>query len=161
MLQSLLAERVPVRDLPTIVETLSDYAGSTKDTDVMAEYVRMALKRQISELYKDNTGRINVFTIDPALEQQLSDSVQSTKQGLMLVCDPALSDAVIKAVGEQVIRMQNLGLTPVCICSPNVRLALRRLLEPTQRALAVVSYNEMLPNVDIVSLGMVKVQNDN
>ncbi len=161
VLQSLLAERVPIRNMATIVETISDYIGSTKDADVLAEYVRMSLKRQITEMYKDNRGRLNVFTIDPAIEQQLAESVQNTKQGLMLVLEPALTEKIIQKVGENVARMEETGLTALCICSPNIRLALRRLVEASYPSLAVISYNEVLPNVEIISTGMVRLQDDN
>ncbi|MBD3401818.1 flagellar biosynthesis protein FlhA [candidate division GN15 bacterium] len=161
VLTALLAERIPVRDLSTILETMSDYAPITKEADVLAEYVRMSLKRQISELYKDTTGRINVFTIDPAIEQQLSESVQNTKQGLMLVMDPSLTEVLLTKIGEEAEKMLAAGLTPVCICSPNIRLALRRLLEAGLPALAVISYNEVVPNVEIVSTGVVRLTDDN
>ena len=161
VLQSLLRERVPIRDLATIVETISDYAGATKDTDVLAEYVRMALKRQITEINKDKEGKISVFTIDPVVEQQLSESVQSTKQGLMLVLDPALSETLLEKVGQQVTAFSALGHTPLCICSPNIRLALKRLLEAAYPNLVVVSYNEIMPDVELVSMGMVRLQDDN
>jgi flagellar biosynthesis protein FlhA len=161
VLESLLSERVPIRDLATIVETASDYAQVTKETDVLAEYCRMALKRQITEMYRDMKGKINVFTIDPAVEQRLSESVQNTKQGLMLVLDPAMSEALLKGLGEEVERMSNAGLTPVCICSPNIRLALRRLVEASFPSLAVVSYNEILPDAELISTGMVRIEDDN
>ena len=158
ILQALLAERVPIRDLATIVETASNYAQATKEADVLAEYVRMSLKRQITEMSKDNIGKVNVFTIDPALEQQLADSVQNTKQGLMLVLEPQMTERLLARIGREAEKMQTAGLTPVCICSPNVRLALRRLVEAGLPALMVVSYNEILPNVEIVSTGMVRLQ---
>ena len=161
VLQALLKERVPIRDLATILETVSDYIGATKEPDVLAEYVRMALKRQITEMYKDDSGKINVFTIDPALEQQMADSVQNTKQGLMLVMDPVLTEKILKQLGQEADKMQSAGLTPLCIVSPNVRLALRRVTEAALPSLAVVSYNEILPNVEIVSTGMVRLQDDN
>jgi len=161
VLQALLRERVPIRDLATILETVSDYIGATKEADVLAEYARMALKRQITQMYKDDSGKINVFTIDPALEQQMADSVQNTKQGLMLVMDPGLTEKVLVQIGKQAEKMQSSGLTPLCIVSPNVRLALRRLTEAALPSLAVVSYNEILPNVEIVSTGMVRLQDDN
>ncbi|HVP06289.1 MAG TPA: flagellar biosynthesis protein FlhA, partial [Candidatus Acidoferrum sp.] len=160
VLQALLAERIPVRDLATIVETVSDYIGATRDADVLAEYVRMALKRQISELYRDNQGKINVFTLDPPVEQKLSDSVQNTKQGLMLVLDPAMTDSLIKKIGVEVDRMQKIGLTAICLCSPNVRLALRRLVEASHPSLTVISYNEILPSIDLVSMGTVRLSDD-
>ncbi len=161
VLQALLAERIPIRDLATIVETISDYIGQTKDTDVLAEYARMALKRQISELYKDNSGKVNVFTLDPAIEQQLSDSVQNTRQGLMLVLDPALTDTLIKRMSQFADKLITTGLAPVCICSPNIRLALRRLIESNLPSLAVISYNEVMPTAELVSVGMVRLANDN
>ena len=160
VLQTLLRERVPVRDLATILETISDYIGATKESDVLAEYVRMALKRQITEMYKDKEGKINLFTIDPAVEQKLGEGVQNTKQGLMLVLDPAMTDKLLKNTGEMVNQMQNKGLVPVCICSPNIRLALRRLFESKYPGLALVSYNEILPDAELVSLGMVRLQDD-
>jgi flagellar biosynthesis protein FlhA len=158
VLQALLAERVPIRDLATIVETASDYSTATKEPDVLAEYVRMSLKRQITEMNKDDAGKVNVFTIDPALEQQLADSVQNTKQGLMLVIDPQLTERLMEEIGKEVQKMQSAGLTPVCICSPNVRLALRRLVEASYPSLVLVSYNEITPNVELVSTGMVRTQ---
>jgi len=158
ILQALLAERVPIRDLATIVETASNYAHATKEADVLAEYVRMSLKRQITEMGKDDTGKVNVFTIDPALEQQLADSVQNTKQGLMLVLEPQMTERLLAQIGREVEKMQTVGLTPICICSPNVRLALRRLVEAGLPTLMVVSYNEILPNVEIISTGMVRLQ---
>lgn len=160
VLEALLNERIPVRDLPTIVETVSDFAASTKEPDILAEYVRMSLKRQITELYKDDKGKINVFTIDPAVEQQLSESVQNTKQGLMLVLEPALTDLLLKRMGEMVEVMQSNGLTPICICSPNIRLALRRLLENSFPGLALISYNEVVSTVELVSTGMVRLRDD-
>ncbi|MDZ4724410.1 MAG: flagellar biosynthesis protein FlhA [candidate division Zixibacteria bacterium] len=161
VLQTLLAERIPVRDLATIVETIADYIGMTKESDVLAEYVRMALKRQITELHRNEQGAIHVFTIDPALEQQMADGVQNTKQGLMMILDPALTETIIKRTGEQVSLMQTRGFTPVCICSPNIRLALRRALEVSHPTLAVISYNEILPHIDVISTGLVRLHHDN
>jgi len=161
VLVSLLAEKIPIRDLATILETTSDYIGATKDSDVLAEYVRMSLKRQITDLYRDKSGKINVFTIDPQIEQQLADSVQNTKQGLMLVMDPAFTEALIEKIKSQSELMQSAGYVSVCICSPNIRLALRRLVEASCPSLAVVSYNEILPDVELVSTGMVRLNDDN
>ncbi len=161
ILIGLLKERVPVRDLASIVETASDYIGVTKDTDVLTEYVRMALKRQITDLYRGRDNKIHVFTIDPGVEQQLSDSVQSTKQGLMLVLDPAMTESLIGKMGVQADLMSAGGHSPVCICSPNIRLALRRLVEAAKPQLAVISFNEVLQDVELVSTGMVRLGDDN
>ncbi|MDH4155879.1 MAG: flagellar biosynthesis protein FlhA [candidate division Zixibacteria bacterium] len=161
VLQSLLKERVPIRDLATILETVSDYIGATSETDVLAEYARMSLKRQITDLYKDRKGRVSVFTFDPTLEQQLGEAIQNTKQGLMLVLEPILAEKLLNKIGEQAELMQAGGHLPLCICSPNIRLALRRLIEASHPQMAVVSYNEILSEVEIVSTGMVRLQDDN
>jgi flagellar biosynthesis protein FlhA len=161
VLQSLLLERIPIRDLATIVETISDYYSATKETDVLAEYVRMSLKRQITNIYKDKDNRIHVFTIDPAIEQMLADAVQNTKQGLMLVINPADSERLIKAVGRQVENITTAGHTPICLCSPNIRLAVKRLTEAAQPSLVMLSYNEISNNVEVISTGTVRLGDDN
>jgi len=161
VLQTLLRERIAVRDLSTILETVSDYIGSTHEADVLSEYVRMALRRQITDQHTDAKGKISVFTIDPAIEQTLADAVQNTKQGLMLAIDPALAETLLKRIAEQVEAQQNNGISPACICSPNIRLALRRLVETRFAALAVLSYNEILPDTEVMSTGMVRMQDDN
>jgi flagellar biosynthesis protein FlhA len=161
VLQSLLLERIPIRDLATIVETISDYYSATKETDVLAEYVRMSLKRQITNIYKDKDNRIHVFTIDPAIEQMLADAVQNTKQGLMLVINPADSERLIRAVGRQVENITTAGHTPICLCSPNIRLAVKRLTEAAQPSLVMLSYNEISNNVEVISTGTVRLGDDN
>ncbi len=161
VLQQLLRERVAVRDLATILETVSDYIGATKEADVLSEYARMALKRQITESHKDAHGRISVFTIDPMVEQTLAESVQNTKQGLMLAVDPAMAETLLTRIGEQIDAQQNNGINPTTICSPNIRLALRRLVEAKFPHLSVLSYNELMPDAEVVSTGMVRLQDDN
>jgi flagellar biosynthesis protein FlhA len=161
VLQALLVERIPIRDLATIVETVTDYYQATKEPDVLAEYVRMALKRHITNLYKDKENRIHVFTIDPAVEQMLTDAVQNTKQGLMLVVAPADSERLLKAIGRQIDRMSTAGQVPICLCSPNIRLALKRLSEAPYPSLVILSYNEISNNVEVISTGVARPGNDN
>ncbi|MEW5924164.1 MAG: flagellar biosynthesis protein FlhA [Candidatus Zixiibacteriota bacterium] len=161
ILQTLLIERIPVRDMATIMETITDMYPGTKETDVLSEYVRMALKRQITEMYKDKNNKIYVFTIDPSIEQMLTDSVQHTKQGLMLVTPPAETERLVKAVGRLIVKAETSGQTPICLSSPNIRLALKRLTEATYPSLVVLSYNEISNNVEVISNGIVGFGNDN
>ncbi len=161
VLKSLLNERIPIRDLATIIETITDYYQATKETDVLAEYVRMALKRQITEMHKDKNNKIYVFTIDPAIEQMLTESVQNTKQGLMLVTSPADSERLVKAITIQMDKHTTAGHSPICLSSPNIRLALKRLTEAACPALIILSYNEISNNVEVVSTGIVRFGNDN
>lgn len=161
ILQTLLSERIPIRDMATIMETITDMYPGTKETDVLSEYVRMAMKRQITEMYKDKSSKIHVFTIDPSIEQMLTDSVQHTKQGLMLVTPPAETERLLKAIGRLIIKAETSGQTPICLSSPNIRLALKRLTESTYPSLVILSYNEISNNVEVISNGIVGFGNDN
>jgi len=161
VLQALLTERIPIRDLATIMETVTDIYPNTKETDVLAEYVRMSLKRQITDMYKDKDNKIHVFTIDPAVEQMLTESVQHTKQGLMLMTPPAETERLINAIGTQIDKIEAAGFTPICLSSPNIRLALKRLTESKWPLLVILSYNEISNNVEVISNGVVGFANDN
>jgi len=160
VLQALLSERIAIRNLPTIMEATADFYHSTKEPEILAEYVRMALKRQITNMYRDQNGRITVFTIDPAIEQVLTDSVQNTKQGLMFITDPAFSEKLVKRVGKAMSKLSLAGLTPICLCSPNIRLALKRLTEAAHPQLVVLSYNEITNDVEILSNDVVRLEDD-
>ncbi|MEW6014923.1 MAG: flagellar biosynthesis protein FlhA [Candidatus Zixiibacteriota bacterium] len=161
VLQALLSERIPVRNLATIIETISDYYTVTKEPDVLAEYVRMALKRQITDLYKDKDNKIYLFTIDPAIEQMLTDAVQNSKQGLMLVISPSDSQRLLNAIGKQIDNITAAGHLPICLSSPNIRLALKRLTDGSYPGLVVLSYNEISNNVEVISTGTVRFGDDN
>ncbi len=160
VLQALLSERIAIRNLPTIMEATADFYHSTKEPEILAEYVRMGLKRQITNMYRDQNGRITVFTIDPAIEQILTDSVQNTKQGLMFITDPAFSEKLVKRVGKAMSKLSMAGLTPICLCSPNIRLALKRLTEAAHPQLVVLSYNEITNDVEILSNDVVRLEDD-
>ena len=161
MLQALLSERIPIRNLPTIMEAITDYYQTTKEPEILAEYVRMSLKRQITNMYRDQNNRITVFTIDPTIEQTLTDSVQNTKQGLMFITDPVFSEKLVKRVGKAMDKLSIAGLTTICLCSPNIRLALKRLTEAAHPQLVVLSYNEVTNDVEILSNDVVRLEDDN
>ncbi len=161
VLQALLSERIPIRNLPTIMEAIADNYQSTKEPEILAEYVRMSLKRQITNMYRDQNNRITVFTIDPTIEQTLTDSVQNTKQGLMFITDPVFSEKLVKRVGKAIDKLSIAGLTPICLCSPNIRLALKRLTEAAHSQLVVLSYNEVTNDVEILSNDVVRLEDDN
>jgi flagellar biosynthesis protein FlhA len=160
IIQLLLSERVPIRDLSTIMETVSDYAMQTKDPEVLAEYCRISLRRQVSDMLKDDEGKIYCFTLSPKVEQLLTDSVQNTKQGIMIVLPPEITERMVKETARQVEHLSTGGHHPICLCSPNVRLAFRRLMEAALPNLIVISYNEIHRDVDVISGGMVEMSND-
>lgn len=154
-MQNLLKEGISIRDLLTIMETLADYAPTTRDTDILTEYVRQSLKRAISTKYFPVHETTSVVTLDPKIEQEIMGSVKQTESGAFLNLDPARSKAIMEAVKKEVQKLENLGKTPIIITSPIVRMYFKRLTEDYFRDLVVVSYNEVESNVELQSVGMV------
>ena len=155
VLQNLLKEGISIRDLLTIMETLADYATTTRDTDILTEYVRQSLKRAISTKYFSPNETTSVVTLDPKVEQEIMGSVKQTETGAFLNIDPAKARAIIDSVGNEAKKLENLGKNPIVITSPIVRMYFKRLTEDYYRDLVVVSYNEVESNVELQSVGMV------
>jgi len=155
VLQNLLREGISIRDLLTIMETLADYAVTTRDTDILTEYVRQSLKRAISSKYFPANETTSVVTLDPKVEQEIMGSVKQTETGAFINLDPARTKAIIASVGKEVQKLENLGKNPIVITSPIVRMYFKRLTEDYYRDLVVVSYNEIEVNVELQSVGMV------
>ncbi len=158
VLQALLKERIGVRDLTTILETLADYAPRTKEFDPLVEYVRAALSRQICKQHQDEDGRLRVITLAPSLEQILRDAVQPTSNGSMLAIEPNLAQSMIANIRENVEHAADAGYTPVLLVSGMVRIALRRLLERSLPTLSVMSYSEIAPGYEVETMGTVEAQ---
>lgn len=155
ILQNLLKEGISIRDLLTIFETLADYATTTRDTDILTEYVRQSLKRSISSKYFPQNETTSVVTLDPKLEQEIMASVKQTEQGAYLTLDPEKTKAIINATGRELKKLENLGKNQIVITSPIVRMYFKRLTEEYYKDMVVVSYNEMESNVELQSVGMV------
>ncbi len=155
VLQNLLREGVSIRDLLTIFETLADYAANTRDTDVLTEYVRQSLKRAISNKYFIPNETSSVITLDPKIEQEIMSSVKQTEQGAYLTLDPERTRAVMNSVEEETNKLENLGKMPIVVTSPIVRMYFKRMTEDYFKDLVVVSYNEVEPNIELISVGMV------
>ena len=155
VLQNLLREGISIRDLLTIFETLADYASTSRDTDILTEYVRQSLKRAISSKYFPPRETTSVVTLDPVVEQEIMKSVKQTEQGAYLALDPEKSRAILKSVEAEVKKMENMGRNPIVITSPIVRIYFKRLTEEYYRDLIVVSYNEIGSDVELQSVGMI------
>ncbi len=155
VLQNLLKEGISIRDLLTIFETLADYAPTTRDTDILTEYVRQSLRRAISSKYFAGSETTSVVTLDPKVEQEIMGSIKQTEQGAYLNLDPDRTKAIMSSVGNEVQKLENLGKNPIIITSPIVRMYFRRLTEDYFKDLIVVSYNEVETNVELQSVGMV------
>ncbi len=149
ILQNLLRERIPIKDLVTILETIADYWGITKDTDVLSEYARRALKRSITQSYADPSGTVIAFSLDPFVEKLLSESVSQSPAGFFLALPPEISEQLLSSVGAAVDRMVAEGHNAIALVAPNLRLLFRRFAEPRQPSLVVLSYNDLLPNTRV------------
>lgn len=157
VLVKLLREKISVRDLVTILETLADYGTYTKDTDVLTEYVRQALSRQITQQFTTSGDSLKVITVGPSLEKKIADSVQQSDQGTYLALDPSTSQIVFHRLSDQVSRMIQTGQQPIILTSPTIRMYFRQLLERTMQDIPVLSYSELEPSVEIQSLGVVNL----
>ncbi len=155
VLQNLLKEGISIRDLLTVFETLADYAPTTRDTDILTEYVRQSLKRAISNKYFPPHETTSVITLDPKVEQEIMGSVKQTEQGAYLNLDPDKTKKIMASVGNEIQKLENLGKSPIIITSPIVRMYFKRLTEDYYKDLNVVSYNEIESNVELQSVGMV------
>ena len=155
VLQNLLAEGISIRDLVTIFETLADYAATTRDTDVLTEYVRQRLKRAISNTYFSDGDMTTVVTLDPKVEQDIMNSVKQTEQGAYLTLDPERTKAIMASLEQEAAKLENMGKTPIVITSPIVRMYFKKLTEDYFKDLIVVSYNEVESNIELQSVGMV------
>ena len=159
VLERLLRERVPVRDLETILETLGDWAGRTKDPEVLAEYVRNALARTTCERYRDAKNTIHVITVDPGLEDTINSHVERTERGSFLTIPPALANKIVAAVRTELdsAAAKSGGAQPIVLASPQVRQWIRRVIENALPKAAVLGYNEVVRGIEIRTHGMVAI----
>ena len=156
VMQNLLKEKVPLHDMVTILEELSDQGRLTKDIDSLTESVRQALRRTITSQYVNPEGRLEVVTIDPKLEKMIAESIQSTRQGSFPVMDPGLTQNLIDGIGSVVDNLAQKGITAVLLTSPAIRLPLKRLLDRFHIPVAILSINEILPEVKVEAVGVIR-----
>ena len=155
VLQNLLQESVSIRDLLTIFETLADYAPTTRDTDVLTEYVRQSLKRAISAKFFPGGDATSVITLDPKVEKEIMDSVKQTEQGAYLTLSPDRIKAIISASEKEIKKLEDLGKNAIVITSPIVRIYYKKLTADYFSDLIVISYNEVESSVELQSIGMI------
>lgn len=155
VMQNLLRERVPVRDLETIIETLGDFSSRTKDLEVLTEYVRNALARTICKHYVDEKDRLWCMTLDPAVEDLINGHLERSERGTTNTMPPQTAQAIVKQIGEKCNELTQTGRNAVVLCSPQVRSALRRMIEGTLPQVAVLAYNEIVPDVTVEAVSMI------
>ena len=153
VLQNLLKERVSIRDTVTVLETLADYSPFTKNASILTEYCRQALGRAICKPYQNDNGELPVFTVNPDMEKTIVDAIVQTEQGSYLGLDPRQAKDIMNRIRRTV--ESSAGGAGVLLCSPNVRMYFRQLLERFLPNITILSHNEIPPNVRVLSLGMV------
>ena len=159
ILSNLLRERVSIRDMVTILETLADYASTTKDLDRLTEYVRQSLARQIVQPLLGMDKQLPVLTLDPKLEQLILDSIQPSDFGSYMTLDPRVLQELMQSLAREMEKMVLKGYNPVLVCAPVVRINLKRVTERQLPQLMVLSYNELVHGVQVQAVGMVTTGN--
>jgi flagellar biosynthesis protein FlhA len=157
VLQNLLRERIPIRDMGGILESLADHARGTKDTDVLTEHARQSQSRVVTKLFASHDGVVHAVTLDPRLEQSLLNAVTRSEAGSYMALAPRVAQKVLLALSKQIEALNKQGHSPLVLCSPLVRPYFKRLLDKVLPNLTVLSYNELDPKVEIQSAGSVKV----
>jgi flagellar biosynthesis protein FlhA len=155
VLHNLLREGISIRDLLTIAETLADWAPKTKEIGFLTEQVRMSLSKQIMRQYLSKDGTLAAITLHPKLENEMGENIRQTPEGEQLVLDPGRLQKITKAVQEEVKR--SIKEEPVILCSPRIRRHVKNLIMRTLPQIGVLSYNEITPDVEVRSVGMVDV----
>lgn len=155
VMQNLLRERVPIRDLASILEALADGARVSRDTDYLTEHARQSLARTICRQYIGAGAKISVLTLHPRLEQTIVDSIEQTQLGSYPVLEPGLARRILDKLKESIEKLTIIGLPPVVLCSARARLPFRRLLERYLPNVAVLSLNEIAPGIEIEAIGTV------
>ncbi|MBI5057021.1 MAG: flagellar biosynthesis protein FlhA [Nitrospirae bacterium] len=152
VLQNLLKERVPIKDIISILDTLLDYAPNVKDPEALTEYARQALARTITKQYLNEEGRLPVFTLDPTFEKIMS---QADSGGIT----PDLINKLVRSIEKVLTSGKMKGIQPVILCSPNIRRYLRRIVERISSSIIVLSSSEIVSTTNLDIRGMVKYEN--
>ncbi|MDX1969172.1 MAG: flagellar biosynthesis protein FlhA, partial [Planctomycetaceae bacterium] len=155
ILGNLLRERVPIRDLETILETLGEYADRTKDLGILTEYARHSLSRAICQQYRDSQRVLHVVTLEPALEDVLAQGFDFSERGLIIKLSPQVSEAVTNELSKQLQKLVKAGKPPVVLCSPQIRAGLRQITHAQLPKLAVLSLNEITRDTAVEPHGSV------
>lgn len=157
VLQNLVKERVPIRNIDSILEVLADFGGKTKDAEQLTDQVRERLAPLICQQLVDQKGEIHVLTLDPTVEQSLTTAVRTIDDKHSLVLEPRFAEQILRKLSEEVERMSRGNVRPVLLCAPSLRRHVRRFTERLVPQLAVLSLNEISTHVSLRAFGVVKV----
>ncbi|WP_440898130.1 flagellar biosynthesis protein FlhA [Amphibacillus sp. Q70] len=156
VLSKLLREQVSIRNLPVIFETLADFGKMTNDPELLGEYARQSLASQITKQYTADSRSLRVITVSGEVEQMIADHVQQTEHGNYLALDPESQQKIIGSVTEKIDNVSLQEEIPIILCSPTIRMYMKQLLDRFFPDVVVLSYNELEPDLDVQSIGVVK-----
>ncbi|MFC4557133.1 flagellar biosynthesis protein FlhA [Virgibacillus kekensis] len=157
VLAKLLRENISIRNLPVIFETLADFSRMTNDTELLGEYVRQSLSSQITKQYASDDMSLKVVTVSGKVEKMIAENIQQTEHGNYLALDPESQQLIVRTLHEEVEKLTLQEETAIVLCSPAIRMYLKQLLERFMPQVVVLSYNELDPNIEVQSVGVVNV----
>ncbi len=161
VLQNLLKERIPIRDMITILETLADFIPVTREANTRTEYVRQSLSTIITQIFKSADGKIHAMTLDPRNEQMINELIkQAAQSGTAAILPPDVIQKLTKVAAEMVEQMISKGHTPILLTSPGIRMHFHAMIEPIIPGLIVLSYSELTPTVPVESEGGISSYED-
>jgi flagellar biosynthesis protein FlhA len=161
VLQNLLKEQIPIRDLLAIMETLADWAPVIKDLDLLTEYVRQALSRTITRIHLNQDGILPVLTLDHSVESAVAAAIQSTDHGSLFALDPQVAQKIMNNLAQSLQKGAALNCQPVVVCSAQIRGQFKKLVDQFIPNVSVLSYDEILKNAEIQSLGSLELNDAN
>ena len=157
VLQNLLEERISIRDLLTIVETLADCAPLTKDPDLLTEYVRNKMSRSIISPHIGEDGNLKLITMSQDVEDILLKGIQKTEHGSYLSVDPSIADSIISSIKMEAEKAMSKNIQPILLTTPLIRRHLRKMVEYFVPSLMVLSQSELLNDIGFIAIGKVKL----
>lgn len=157
VLQTLIKERVPIRNIDAILEVLADHGGKHREPEQLTEFVRERLAPVICQQFADAKGTLHVLTFDPSIEQSMSGAIRAIEERATLVLEPKFAEQVLRKLSEEAERMSRGNLRPVLLCAPLLRRHVRRFTERLVPQLTVLSLNEVSTQVSLRAFGVVKV----
>jgi flagellar biosynthesis protein FlhA len=157
VLQNLLREQVPIRDMLAILETLADWAPVTKDLDILTERVRQVLARTITKMHQNAEGKIAAVTLGHNVESAISEALQQTDQGSFLSLDPSIAQQIMNNLARSLEKMSSADYPPMVLCSAQVRPHFKLLADRFLPHITVLSYDEILSNIEIQSVDMLEL----
>ena len=159
VLQNLLKEQIPIRDLLTILESLADWSPVAKDIDSLTEYTRQSLARTITKNYQDENGEIQVLTLDQKIENTILKAAKGSENGTYIAVEPQIAKGILNSIKTNIEKFAKINRQPIILCSSYIRSYFKKFINQFAPDINVISYNEILNNVNIKSIGTVELNN--